>query len=75
MKYAVSPAAIGSDVEVACQRWAPEAMSRARIVSPSATSTMPPAAVSERAREKIISMLTAQMPAINDKLEKLLAQQ
>jgi hypothetical protein len=32
------------------------------------------AAVSERAREKIISVLTSQMPAINDKLEKLLAQ-
>jgi hypothetical protein len=32
------------------------------------------AAVSERAREKIISVLTTQMPAINDKLEKLLAQ-
>ena len=32
------------------------------------------AAVSERAREKIISMLTSQMPAINDKLETLLAQ-
>src|SRR3954447_7436837 len=32
------------------------------------------AAVSERAREKIISMLTSQLPAINAKLEKLLAQ-
>jgi hypothetical protein len=32
------------------------------------------AAVSERAREKIISVLTTQMPAINDKLEKLLTQ-
>jgi len=32
------------------------------------------AAVSERAREKIISVLTSQMPAINDKLEALLAQ-
>ena len=32
------------------------------------------AAVSERAREKIISVLTSQLPAINDKLEKLLAQ-
>jgi hypothetical protein len=32
------------------------------------------AAVSERAREKIISMLTSQLPAINDKLETLLAQ-
>ena len=32
------------------------------------------AAVSERAREKIISMLTSQMPAINDKLETLLAE-
>jgi hypothetical protein len=32
------------------------------------------AAVSERAREKIISVLNSQMPAINDKLEKLLAQ-
>jgi hypothetical protein len=32
------------------------------------------AGVSERAREKIISVLTAQLPAINDKLEKLLAQ-
>jgi hypothetical protein len=32
------------------------------------------AAVSERAREKIISVLTSQMPAINDKLERLLAQ-
>jgi hypothetical protein len=30
--------------------------------------------VSERAREKIISMLTSQLPAINDKLEELLAQ-
>jgi hypothetical protein len=32
------------------------------------------AAVSERAREKIISVLSSQLPAINDKLEKLLAQ-
>jgi hypothetical protein len=32
------------------------------------------ASVSERAREKVISMLTAQLPAINDKLETLLAQ-
>jgi hypothetical protein len=32
------------------------------------------AAVSPRAREKIISVLTSQMPAINDKLEKLLAE-
>jgi hypothetical protein len=32
------------------------------------------AGVSERAREKIISVLTTQMPAINDKLETLLAQ-
>ena len=32
------------------------------------------AAVSERAREKIISVLTSQLPAINDKLETLLAQ-
>ena len=32
------------------------------------------AGVSERAREKIISVLTAQMPVLNDKLEKLLAQ-
>jgi hypothetical protein len=32
------------------------------------------AAVSERAREKIISVLTSQLPAINDKLEMLLAQ-
>ncbi|AGB25615.1 hypothetical protein Mycsm_05424 [Mycobacterium sp. JS623] len=32
------------------------------------------AGVSERAREKIISVLTSQMPAINDKLETLLAQ-
>jgi NAD(P)-binding Rossmann-like domain len=32
------------------------------------------AAVSERAREKIISLLTSQLPAINDKLETLLAQ-
>jgi NAD(P)-binding Rossmann-like domain len=32
------------------------------------------AAVSERAREKIISVLTSQLPVINDKLEKLLAQ-
>ena len=32
------------------------------------------AGVSPRAREKIISVLTSQMPAINDKLEKLLAQ-
>jgi hypothetical protein len=31
-------------------------------------------AVSERAREKIISMLTSQLPAINDKLEELLGQ-
>jgi NAD(P)-binding Rossmann-like domain len=31
-------------------------------------------AVSERAREKIISMLSSQLPAINDKLETLLAQ-
>jgi hypothetical protein len=30
------------------------------------------AAVSERAREKIISVLTSQLPAINDKLERLL---
>ncbi len=30
-------------------------------------------AVSERARERIISMLTSQMPAINDKLEELIA--
>jgi hypothetical protein len=33
------------------------------------------AAVSERAREKIISMLSSQLPAINDKLEDLLAEQ
>ncbi len=32
------------------------------------------AAVSDRAREKIISVLNAQLPAINDKLETLLAQ-
>ena len=32
------------------------------------------AAVSERAREKIISVLTSQLPATNDKLETLLAQ-
>ena len=32
------------------------------------------AAVSERAREKIISVLTSQLPSINDKLETLLAQ-
>jgi hypothetical protein len=32
------------------------------------------AAVSERAREKIISVLISQLPAINDKLETLLAQ-
>jgi hypothetical protein len=32
------------------------------------------AGVSERAREKIISVLNSQMPAINDKLETLLAQ-
>ena len=32
------------------------------------------AGVSERAREKIISVLTSQLPAINDKLETLLAQ-
>ncbi len=32
------------------------------------------AAVSDRAREKIISVLGAQLPAINDKLETLLAQ-
>jgi NAD(P)-binding Rossmann-like domain len=32
------------------------------------------AAVSERAREKIISMLSSQLPAINEKLETLLAQ-
>ncbi len=32
------------------------------------------AAVSERAREKIISTLTTQLPAINDKLERLLAE-
>ena len=32
------------------------------------------AAVSERAREKIISVLTSQLPTINDKLEMLLAQ-
>jgi hypothetical protein len=31
------------------------------------------AAVSERAREKIISLLSSQLPAINDKLETLLA--
>jgi hypothetical protein len=31
-------------------------------------------AVSERAREKIISVLSSQLPAINDKLESLLAQ-
>ena len=31
------------------------------------------AAVSERAREKIISVLSSQLPAINDKLEQLLA--
>ena len=31
------------------------------------------AAVSERAREKIISMLSSQLPAINHKLETLLA--
>jgi hypothetical protein len=29
--------------------------------------------VSEKAREKIISVLTSQMPKINDKLETLLA--
>jgi NAD(P)-binding Rossmann-like domain len=32
------------------------------------------AGVSERAREKIITVLTSQLPAINDKLEKLLAE-
>ncbi len=32
------------------------------------------AAVSERAREKIVSVLTSQLPVINDKLETLLAQ-
>lgn len=32
------------------------------------------AAVSERARERIISMLTSQLPVINDKLESLLAE-
>jgi len=32
------------------------------------------AGVSERAREKIISVLSSQLPAINDKLEELLAQ-
>ncbi|MCV7300963.1 NAD(P)-binding protein [Mycobacterium barrassiae] len=32
------------------------------------------AGVSERAREKIISVLTSQLPAVNEKLEKLLAQ-
>lgn len=32
------------------------------------------ASVSDRAREKIISVLTSQMPAINDKLEAMLAQ-
>jgi hypothetical protein len=32
------------------------------------------AAVSERAREKIISVLNSQLPAINDKLEELLTQ-
>jgi hypothetical protein len=32
------------------------------------------AAVSDRAREKIISVLNSQLPAINDKLEALLAQ-
>jgi hypothetical protein len=32
------------------------------------------AGVSERAREKIISVLTSQLPAINNKLETLLAQ-
>ena len=32
------------------------------------------AAVSERAREKIISVLNSQLPAINDKLEQLLTQ-
>lgn len=32
------------------------------------------AAVSERAREKIISLLSSQLPAINDKLETLLAE-
>ena len=31
------------------------------------------AGVSERAREKIISVLNSQLPAINDKLETLLA--
>jgi hypothetical protein len=31
------------------------------------------AAVSERAREKIISVLSSQLPAVNDKLEQLLA--
>jgi hypothetical protein len=32
------------------------------------------AGVSERAREKIVSVLSSQLPAINDKLETLLAQ-
>jgi hypothetical protein len=32
------------------------------------------AAVSDRAREKIVSVLTSQLPVINDKLETLLAQ-
>jgi hypothetical protein len=32
------------------------------------------AGVSERAREKVISVLTSQLPVINDKLERLLAQ-
>jgi hypothetical protein len=32
------------------------------------------AAVSDRAREKIISVLTSQLPTINDELESLLAQ-
>ena len=32
------------------------------------------AGVSERAREKIISVLNSNMPVINDKLETLLAQ-
>jgi hypothetical protein len=31
-------------------------------------------AVSERARERIVGMLNSQMPAINEKLEKLIAQ-
>ncbi len=48
MKITVSPAATGSVEDAACQRCAPEAMSSARIVSRSATSTTPAAAVSER---------------------------